>query len=136
MTDKLFTIAGTSNLKGQVKVRFANDTMRVKVLAKNDHTDIVLIELPHAMSKQEAVMFIKDLEEFAGEEQQTAITEFLGKKAAVGTKRAKAVEAIKQFVQDAAEEDPAAQADESTSELQAADEESEFRLEDMEDAPF
>jgi len=45
MTEKLFTHAGTSRLNGVVKARFANDALRVKVLAKNDHTDIDIIEL-------------------------------------------------------------------------------------------
>ena len=36
----MFKVAGVSILKGEVKVRFANDMTRVKVLAKNGHTDI------------------------------------------------------------------------------------------------
>jgi len=45
-TDKLFTVCGTSKLDGEMKVRFANDTMRIKVLAKHGHDDITLVELP------------------------------------------------------------------------------------------
>jgi len=50
-----FTHAGVSTLNGIVKVRFANDAIRVKVLAKNGHTDINIIELPSAMEKEDAI---------------------------------------------------------------------------------
>ena len=53
-----FTHAGVSRLNGEFKVRFANDALRVKVLAKNGHKDIDIIELKHAMSKEEAVAFL------------------------------------------------------------------------------
>ena len=52
-TDKKFAVAGVSTQAGKTKVRFANDTMRIKILAKNGHTDIELIELPHEMTKAE-----------------------------------------------------------------------------------
>ena len=80
-TDKLFTVAGTSKLDGEVKVRFANDVMRIKVLAKNGHEDITLIELPEAMTKLDAVKFIKELEEFQGVAEQAAIADYLDEKA-------------------------------------------------------
>ena len=53
-----FTHAGVSRLNGEMKVRFANDQMRVKVLAKNGHKDIDIIELKHAMTKEDAVAFL------------------------------------------------------------------------------
>jgi len=53
-----FTHAGVSKLNGEFKVRFANDAMRTKVLIKNDHTDIDIIELKHAMTKDEAVAYL------------------------------------------------------------------------------
>ena len=52
-TDKKFAVAGVSTQAGKTKVRFANDTMRIKILAKNGHTDIDLIELPREMTKAE-----------------------------------------------------------------------------------
>jgi hypothetical protein len=55
---KSFTHAGVSTLDGVVKARFCNDQMRVKVLAKNGHKDIDIIELKHAMTKEEAVAFL------------------------------------------------------------------------------
>ena len=66
--DATFTFAGVSTLAGEVKVRFANDLMRVKVLAKNGHTDINLIELPNAMTKEEAIAHLIGINFDAGNE--------------------------------------------------------------------
>ena len=60
--DKSFRVAGVSAVKGNYKVRFANDMSRVKVLIKTGHTDIELAELPSAMSKGEVVMHLKTTE--------------------------------------------------------------------------
>ena len=66
---KSFTVAGTSVLNGKEKVRFANDlAVRVKVLARNGHTDVDLIELPTEMDKEQAVLFLKGLERFKDKE--------------------------------------------------------------------
>lgn len=53
-----FTHAGVSRLNGEMKVRFANDALRTKVLVKNGHKDIDIIELKHAMTKEEAVQYL------------------------------------------------------------------------------
>ena len=53
-----FKYAGVSKLNGKIKARFANDQMRVKVLAKNGHVDIDIIELEFPMTKEEAVAFL------------------------------------------------------------------------------
>ena len=53
--EKMFAVAGMSNLDGKVKVRFANDMARVKVLEKNGHTDVRLVALAAAMTKDAAV---------------------------------------------------------------------------------
>lgn len=53
-----FTHAGVSRLNGKIKVRYANGKERVKVLIKNGHKDIDLIEIRHAMSKEEAVAYL------------------------------------------------------------------------------
>jgi len=78
-TDKVFTVAGVSKLNGDYKVRFANDSMRVKGLAKNGHEDIRLVELAEAMLKTDAAKFIATLPEFADADAQTAIAEYLDK---------------------------------------------------------
>jgi hypothetical protein len=80
MTDKLFSVAGVSTLNGETKARFANDVMRVKVLRKNGHTDIVLVELPSEMTKLAAAEFIQGLPEFASPVAQAAIDEAIGKR--------------------------------------------------------
>lgn len=92
-TDKIYTVVGTSTLNGETKIRFANDTMRIKVLAKNGHTDINLVELPEAMLKTDAAKFLATLDEFQGAAEQEAIAEYLTKhdkqpKAKVETKKA------------------------------------------------
>lgn len=60
-TDKKFVVAGVSTLDGKTKLRFANDTMRIKILAKNGHTDVDLVELPTEMTKAEAVQHLKSV---------------------------------------------------------------------------
>ena len=104
-TDKTFTVAGVSTLNGECKIRFANDVMRVKNLAKSGHEDIRLVEMPDAVLKTEAAKFLLSLPEFADATAQEAIAEYLSKhdkqpkakvevkkavKSAVATKPAKA----------------------------------------------
>jgi len=61
-TEKTFTVAGTATLNGNTKVRFANDLVaRIKILAKNNCTDINLVELPHAMTKMQALQHLQVL---------------------------------------------------------------------------
>jgi len=57
-----FSHAGVSRLNGEFKVRFANDSLRVKVLAKNGHKDIDIIELKSPMSKEDAVAFLLSID--------------------------------------------------------------------------
>jgi hypothetical protein len=53
-----FSHAGVSKLNGEFKVRFANDSLRVKVLAKNGHKDIDIVELKTPMTKEDAVAYL------------------------------------------------------------------------------
>jgi hypothetical protein len=76
-TDKTFTVAGVSKHKGEYKVRFANDVMRVKVLSKGGHEDIRLVELDEPMSKLDAVLAIKNMTEFADANAQTAFLDYV-----------------------------------------------------------
>ena len=56
----MFTVTGISTLNGKTKVRFANDLVsRVKILVKDGHTDINLIELPTALSKLDCIKHLK-----------------------------------------------------------------------------
>lgn len=55
---KTYSYAGVSTLAGVCKVRFANDALRVKVLAKNEHKDIDLVQLKVPMNKEDAIAFL------------------------------------------------------------------------------
>jgi hypothetical protein len=76
-TDKLFTVAGISKLDGEYKVRFANDMMRIKVLAKSGHEDIRLADLEKAVTKLEAAKILLGLDEFSDAIAQATISEYL-----------------------------------------------------------
>ena len=78
-TTKTYTVAGVSKLNGDYKIRFANDVMRVKNLAKSGHEDIRLVELPSAMLKTDAAKFVAALPEYADADAQSAIAEYLAK---------------------------------------------------------
>lgn len=60
-TEKKFAVAGVSTLNGVTKIRFANDATRVKILAKNDHKDVELIDLPQSMTKGEIAQYMIEL---------------------------------------------------------------------------
>lgn len=78
MSNKTFTIAGTSILKGELKVRFANDESRGKVLIKNGHEDVVLVALSTAMSKLDAARALLLIPEFAEHADRSAcINQFI-----------------------------------------------------------
>jgi hypothetical protein len=55
----MFKVAGVSRFKGQVKVRFANDMTRVKLLVKAGNTDIELIELAEPTDKAGCVRALR-----------------------------------------------------------------------------
>jgi len=80
MTEKTFEVAGTSTLNGVTKIRFANDYVaRFKILIKNGHDNIELIELGDKFSKAEICQILMQHEKFQSEEQQSAIAEFVVK---------------------------------------------------------
>jgi hypothetical protein len=122
-TDKLYTVAGTSTLNGETKARFANDTMRIKVLAKNGHTDITLVELPSEMTKVEAAKFLATLDEFSSADAQEAIGEYLVKH----DKQPKAKVEVKKAVKKAVASKPA-----KTAKVDAPA----YDISTAEDAPF
>lgn len=78
-TTKTFKVAGTTRLpSGTVKVRFANDLVsRIKILHKNGHSDLELIELGEEMSKADICKMLINHPKFQSEEQQSAISEFV-----------------------------------------------------------
>lgn len=81
-TDKKFSVFGVSkHPELGYKVRFANDIMRIKNLAKSGHEDIRLAEVDEPMTKYEGIQKIRDMDEFQDAAAQSAITEYLEDKA-------------------------------------------------------
>jgi ribosome maturation protein Sdo1 len=79
-TDKKFAVAGVSTLSGKTKIRFANDTMRIKILAKNGHTNVELVELPQEMTKAEIAQHLKTIEFGKGDAAIQAAIAYIEKK--------------------------------------------------------
>lgn len=78
MTSKTYSVAGTSTLNGVTKIRFANDFVaRLKILFKNGHDDVELIELGGEFTKAEVCQILMSHPKFQSEEQQSAIYEFV-----------------------------------------------------------
>ena len=78
MTNKTFSVAGTSTNNGITKVRFANDFVgRLKILYKNGHENVELIELGGEFTKAQVYQILMNHEKFQGEDQQRAIYEFV-----------------------------------------------------------
>ena len=66
--EKMFTVAGTATQNGITKARFANDMVaRVKILTKNNCTNINLVELPRPMTKLEALQYLSETGNFSGD---------------------------------------------------------------------
>ena len=59
-TAKRFTVVGVSTLKGITKIRFANDSMRIKILQKNGHVDIDFVTLPDPLTKRDAIKALRE----------------------------------------------------------------------------
>lgn len=77
-TTKTFSVAGVSTLNGVTKVRFANDFVnRFKILAKNDHQDINLIELDGEFTKDQVCEILINHPKFQDEAAQGAIAEYV-----------------------------------------------------------
>jgi len=79
-TDKKFAVTGVSTLAGKTKVRFANDTMRIKILAKNGHSDVDLVELPNEMTKAEIAQYLKSIQYGKGNAAVEAAIAYVEKK--------------------------------------------------------
>jgi hypothetical protein len=90
-----YTFAGTSVLKGVLKVRFANSEARAKQLAKLGDTDVNIVPLPCTMDKAGAVAYLLGLAGFADTD---AVREALQAEVAVKTRPAKAAKTVKQKV--------------------------------------
>tara|TARA_R110000851_G_scaffold34260_3_gene91099 strand:+ start:605 stop:1009 length:405 start_codon:yes stop_codon:yes gene_type:complete len=85
MNTNTFSIAGVSTLNGVIKVRFANDLAeRIKVLTKNDHTSIVLVDLGTELTKTECAKVLLAHKDFTEEAAQTVIAAYLAKNTVTG----------------------------------------------------
>ena len=79
-TAKRFAVAGVSTLNGKTKIRFANDTMRIKILAKNGHTNVELVSLPHEMTKAEIAAHLTSIGFGSGSPAVQAAISYIAKK--------------------------------------------------------
>ena len=80
---KTFSHAGVSKLDGQFKVRFCNDALRTKVLQKNGHTGIDIVELKHPMTKVEIVEYLLSIDfDNGNKEVRAALEQALDKRSA------------------------------------------------------
>lgn len=78
---KSFTHAGVSKLDGKFKVRYCNDSLRTKVLIKNGHTDIDIVELKHPMTKDQVVTYLLSIDfDNGNKEVRAAIEAEVGKR--------------------------------------------------------
>jgi hypothetical protein len=76
MHSNTFTVVGTSVLNGALKIRFANGlTKRIRVLARNGHSNIALVECD-AMFKLDAAKYALTQEQFT-EEQRKVIAAYV-----------------------------------------------------------
>ena len=94
----LFSHAGVSTQNGVTKVRFANDALRTKVLIKNGHKDIDIVELKHPMSKEDAVAYLLSIDFDNGNKTVRAALEAAADKRGVATVAPKAKTVAKKGV--------------------------------------
>lgn len=112
----LYSFAGTSVLKGVLKVRFANSEARARQLTKLGDTDVNIVALPTACDKVSAVRHLLDSGFATSDAVRTALEAELSTpvkarretkirvavvkpKAKVGAKKAKAVKPVKAEVE-------------------------------------
>ena len=79
-TEKKFSVAGVSTLSGKTKIRFANDAMRIKILGKNGHTDVDLIDLPREMTKGEIAQHLVSIDYAKGRKAVADAIAYVAKK--------------------------------------------------------
>ena len=79
-TEKTFSVAGVSTLNGKTKIRFANDSMRIKILGKNGHKDVDLIDLPREMTKAEIAVHLQEINYGSGNAAIAAAVAYVAKK--------------------------------------------------------
>jgi hypothetical protein len=127
-----FSHAGVSKLNGKFKVRFCNDAMRVKVLAKNGHKDIDIVELKHPMTKEEVVAFLLSINFDNGNKEVRAALDAAQEKR---IEKPAAVKAAPKAKKTAVKSKPSMDAIKAKASAKAKAE-AKIDLEKLEDAPF
>jgi hypothetical protein len=94
-TQKRFAVTGISTHQGETKIRFANDATRVKILIKNGHTDIELLDLPEEMTKAEIAKYLMDTDFAQGRLHVMEAIKDLAKKNKVSIKAAAKTDSAK-----------------------------------------
>jgi hypothetical protein len=138
MTSKTYTHAGVSRLpNGTVKARFANDALRVKVLAKGGHTDIDLVEFTTPLTKVEAVQKLIEMNFANGNaEIQAALDEALDKRVEGANKEPRKTKEAKKPKKAPAPKAITLDSIAAKKVTQVSKAQVEAQLADMEDAPF
>jgi hypothetical protein len=135
---KTFTHAGVSTLDGVTKARFCNDSLRTKVLIKNGHTNIDIIELKEPMTKEDIVAYLISIDFAQGNATvQAALEQELDKRSLKMTgkaPKAPKVKAVKPTMK--AIEDKVAAKKATTPQSTMSKAEVVAQLADLEDAPF
>ena len=84
----MFKVTGISTFNGKTKVRFANDLVsRVKILVKDGHQDINLVELATPLSKLDCIKYLKGTDLYSNPNFAEAIDAAEDKYTAMGTVR-------------------------------------------------
>jgi hypothetical protein len=96
---KLYSHAGTSSQNGETKVRFCNDSLRVKVLEKNGHKNVDIVELREPMTKEAAVAFLLSIDFDNGNKEVRAALEAAADKRGVEIPKAKPAKVAKPKVE-------------------------------------
>ena len=133
-----FSHAGVSKQNGEFKVRFANDALRVKVLAKNGHKDIDIIELKHPMTKEEAVAYLLSIDfDNGNKEVRAALEDAQAKRTPkAANKQPKKTKEAKKPKKEAPAKKSTAKAAPAPKVTKVTKAEVEKQLADLEDAPF
>ena len=79
-TDKKFSVVGVSTLNGKTKIRFANDSMRIKILIKNGHENVDMINLDREMYKWEIAEHLKSVDFAKGNPATKSAIDYIAKK--------------------------------------------------------
>jgi len=85
-TTKTYTVAGSTALNGKTKIRFCNDVMRIKVLDKNGHQNINLVDLPEPMTKGQIAQYLIDRDFAKGDGDILNAIKYIAKKNSVTLK--------------------------------------------------